>query len=152
MALIKLSTIIDAPIEKVFDLARSVDAHLSSTVQTNERVIAGKTSGLLELNDSVTWQARHLGITQKLSVRITQLEVPHFFEDEMISGAFAYMRHKHYFKSMGSKTEMIDEFEFASPLGLIGKLFDKLFLHTYMTRFLQTRNHHLKQLAESWLI
>jgi ligand-binding SRPBCC domain-containing protein len=149
MALIKLTTIIDAPIEQVFDLARSVDAHLSSTSQTQEKVIAGKITGLLELNDCVTWQARHLGITQKLSVRITQFESPHFFEDQMTSGAFAYMGHKHYFKAIENKTEMIDEFDFASTLGFVGKLFDRLYLKDYMTRFLKTRNQHLKNLAES---
>ncbi len=49
MPLIELSTGIRAPIERVFDLARSIDAHVASTGQTRERAVAGRTSGLIEL-------------------------------------------------------------------------------------------------------
>jgi hypothetical protein len=47
MATIILDTIINAPIEKVFDLSRNIDLHIESTKQTGERAIAGRTSGLL---------------------------------------------------------------------------------------------------------
>ena len=38
---------IKASIEIVFDLSRSIDLHILSTEQTNEKAIAGKTSGLI---------------------------------------------------------------------------------------------------------
>ena len=47
--LIRLETQIDAPQERVFDLARSIDAHLASTEGTRERAIGGRTSGLIEM-------------------------------------------------------------------------------------------------------
>ncbi len=93
----ELNTIISAPIQKCFDLARSVDAHLHSMQETNEKAIAGRLNGLCELDDEITWQARHFGIMQKLSVKITQMNQPHFFEDQMTKGAFKSMRHEHYF-------------------------------------------------------
>ena len=55
MPKITLKTMIDAPIERVFDLARSIDLHRDSMKETDERAVAGKTSGLIELGETVTW-------------------------------------------------------------------------------------------------
>tara|TARA_Y100000385_G_scaffold50965_1_gene47775 strand:+ start:2192 stop:2338 length:147 start_codon:yes stop_codon:yes gene_type:complete len=48
MPIIKIETIINAPIDRVFDLARSIDLHTLSTKETNEKAVAGKTSGFIE--------------------------------------------------------------------------------------------------------
>ncbi|WP_245869986.1 hypothetical protein [Pedobacter ginsengisoli] len=55
MPIIRIETFINTDQAKVFDLARNIDLHQVSTAHTNERAIAGKTSGLIELNESVTW-------------------------------------------------------------------------------------------------
>jgi len=148
MSLITLETRIHAPIERVFDLARSIDAHMESTAATGEIAIAGRTSGLIELGERVTWSARHFGIRQRLTVEIVQFDRPHSFSDQMISGAFKSMHHRHEFESTGDQTRMSDAFEFEAPLGILGTLVDKVILHDYMTRFLITRNDRLRTLAE----
>lgn len=148
MPLIALMTEIRAPIKRVFDLSRSIDAHVSSAAQTNERAIAGRTSGLIELGETVTWEARHFGVKQTLTVEITQMEIPHSFEDVMIKGAFAHMRHRHEFTENDGVTTMRDHFDFSAPLGILGRIAEKLFLTAYMTRFLEIRNTHLKALVE----
>lgn len=149
MAFIKLTTFIYAPIETCFNLARSIDAHQLSASQTKEKAISGKTTGLINKGETVTWQAVHFGIKQKLSVRITELKFPYCFTDEMITGAFKKMHHTHRFTQQGKGTLMVDEFYYETPLGWIGKLFDKLILKNYMTTFLGKRNSYLKQMAES---
>lgn len=73
MPCIKIETTIHAPVQRCFDLSRSIDLHQISTIETKERAIAGKTSGLIGLNETVTWQAKHFGITQKLTSKITVL-------------------------------------------------------------------------------
>ena len=83
MPKIKIETIIDAPIDRVFDLSRSIDLHTLSTKKTNEKAVAGKTSGFIEFGESVTWRARHLGVYQKLSVEITEYDKPNMFKDVM---------------------------------------------------------------------
>jgi ligand-binding SRPBCC domain-containing protein len=148
MSLIHLVTLIDAPVERCFDLARSVDAHLASTTETGERVVAGKTHGLLELGDEVTWEAKHLGVRQRLTAKITRFDPPHSFRDSMIRGAFARFDHDHTFEEIEHGTRMIDDFDFDAPLGVLGKLADAVFLRRYMTRFLLTRAQELKRLAE----
>jgi ligand-binding SRPBCC domain-containing protein len=149
MPVIELTTSIEAPIERVFDLARSVDAHTASTSQSKERAIAGRTSGLMEENETVTWEATHFGIKQKLTVKMTRLNKPKDFEDEMLSGAFSKMKHTHIFWTEKNHTIMSDRFEFEAPLGILGRIAEKLFLTRYMKSFLLKRNCELKDMAES---
>jgi ligand-binding SRPBCC domain-containing protein len=149
MAIIQLSTLIGAPQERVFDLARSIDAHQKSTESTRERAIAGVTTGLMGLNDEVTWEAFHFGIKQRLTVQITAFNRPDYFQDVMLRGAFKRMVHDHSFVEVTCGTTMIDRFEFESPVGILGRLVDRVFLGAYMRRFLVQRNQTLKELAES---
>lgn len=148
MATIQLTTMIHAPIKACFDAARSVDAHLLSTAGTNEKVIAGRKTGFFETGDIVTWQARHLGIRQRLTVQIGRMNVPTFFEDKMLKGAFKSMHHEHYFTEENNATVMVDIFRYEVPFGIIGVLFDRIYLKGYMKRFLETRNLMLKQMLE----
>lgn len=147
--IIELTTAIAAPPERVFDLARSIDAHEQSTEGTQERAIAGVTRGLIGMGDEVTWEARHFGVKQRLTVRITGFERPSRFQDIMVSGAFKRMKHDHEFKAQPPGTLMMDRFEFESPFGILGRVVDRLFLSGYMRRFLVRRNQVLKNLAES---
>jgi ligand-binding SRPBCC domain-containing protein len=149
MPVIHLQTVIAAPRERVFDLARSVDAHLDTTGHTGERVVAGVKSGLLNAGDEVTWEARHLGVRQRLRVKMSELDRPHRFQDTMLQGAFHAMKHDHTFEDRAGQTVMTDRFEFRSPLGPLGWLVDRLFLTGYMRRFLEQRNAILKRTAES---
>lgn len=149
MTVIELSTPIRAPRERVFDLARSIDAHRDTTSGTGESAVAGVTSGLIGMGDEVTWEARHFGIRQRLTVRVTAFDPPKHFQDIMVSGAFKRMVHDHEFAEHAEGTLMRDRFEFQSPLGALGQLVDRLFLTSYMRRFLVRRNVALRRLAES---
>lgn len=152
MPVIKLETYIQAPKEVVFDFSRSVDLHQISTSQTNERVISGVIKGLMNLNDTVTWEGKHFGITQTLSSKITKFEPYTIFIDEMTKGIFKSFKHKHIFESNDSGgSKMIDIFEYTSPLSFLGKFADLLFLKHYMTTFLKKRNSVIKKYAESEL-
>ena len=149
MPLIELTTTIDAPIERCFDLARSIDLHKLSTEGTDEEAIAGVTSGLIGKNQEVTWRARHLGVVQTLSSRITEFERPYHFRDEMIKGAFKSIKHDHIFEESGGKTVMRDEFYFESPGWIVGALFNRFVLIRYLRSLLMKRNEMIKRIAES---
>ena len=149
MPTIELATSIAAPIDRVFDLARSIDLHTNSTSSTGERAIAGVTSGLIGPGQEVTWRARHFGVWQSLTVRVTVFERPTHFADAMLRGAFRSMEHHHYFEQSGSGTTMRDVFSFQSPLGILGRIADSLFLTRYMKSFLIERNRVIKATAES---
>ena len=149
MPTIELATSIAAPIDHVFDLARSIDLHTNSTASTVERAVAGVTSGLIGPGQEVTWRARHFGVWQSLTVRVTVFERPTHFADAMLRGAFHSMEHHHYFEQSGSGTTMRDVFSFQSPLGYLGRIADFLFLTRYMKSFLIERNRVIKATAES---
>jgi ligand-binding SRPBCC domain-containing protein len=149
MTQIELSTHINAPIERCFDLARSIDLHIESTKQTGERAIAGRTGGLIELGETVTWRAKHFGIWQNLTSKITEFEYPNYFTDEMVNGAFKSFRHEHLFFAVGMQTVMKDIFVFESPFGRLGRLANSLFLDEYMERLLLERNKVIKKAAEN---
>jgi ligand-binding SRPBCC domain-containing protein len=149
MPRIELRTEINSEIEIVFDLSRSIDLHKISTEHTNETAIGGKTSGLIELNESVTWRAKHFGIYQKLTSKITEYNRPNYFADEMISGAFNRFKHEHHFEEFNGKILMTDIFDYKSPLGILGNIADKLVLEGYMTDLLSERNRIVKEFAES---
>jgi ligand-binding SRPBCC domain-containing protein len=148
MTLIRLTTLIRAPVRVCFDLARSVDAHIASAPGTDERAVDGVTSGLVALGDEVTWEATHFAVRQRMRVRITEFDPPHRFTDEMIRGAFRSLRHIHEFDPTDDGTRMSDAFEYELPLGPLGRLADVVAVKRHMTRFLVQRNATLKSLAE----
>lgn len=149
MPVIRLETIVQTPQEICFNLSRSIDLHMISTKHTGEKAIAGRTTGLILLNETVTWRAKHFGIWQTLTSKITELNYPEYFVDEMVSGAFKSFRHEHHFKTTDNGTIMTDIFAFTSPLGLIGELANLLFLTNYMRILLQKRNQVIKEYAEN---
>ncbi|MCB9261319.1 MAG: SRPBCC family protein [Flavobacteriales bacterium] len=145
---IRLQTIIKAPVERVFDLSRSIDLHQISTSNTDETAISGVVSGLIDLNETVTWKAKHFGIYQHLTSRITELQFPHFFVDEMEKGIFKSLYHKHLFEDNNGSCVMTDYFDYQAPLGILGRLADILFLKKYLTKVLVERNAIIKKYAE----
>lgn len=149
MSTIHLTTVINSEIHKVFDLARDIDLHQNSTSKTNEKAIAGRISGLIELNETVTWRAKHLGFYQTHQSKIIEMEKPYRFTDVMLKGRFKSFRHQHLFKKEGRKTIMTDILEFESPFGIIGQLFNYFFLKNYMKNFLLERNKMIKNTAEN---
>jgi ligand-binding SRPBCC domain-containing protein len=149
MPIIELATHIDAPIAKCFNLARSIDIHVDSMQQSGESVVAGRTRGLIELGETVTWRAKHFGVWQTLTSKVTEMEYPNYFTDEMVQGAFKNFRHEHYFYPINNQTLMKDIFMFDAPLGFLGIIANFLFLERYMRNLLQQRNEVIKQVAEA---
>lgn len=149
MPLIHLTTFIQAPISRVFDLSRSIEFHIESMHNTHEIAVDGVTSGLINLDETVTWQAKHLFKKRLLVSKITAMKPHTFFEDSMVSGDFKSLRHEHHFKQVDNGTIMIDLFYFEVPFGKMGLFFNTIFLKGYMKKLLQKRNELLKQALES---
>ena len=149
MGKIVVETLIAAPVERVFDLARDVQAHVESAAFTGERLVPpGKTEGTLELGDLVAFEGRHFGIRQIFVAKIVEISPPRFFADEMVRGVFKRLRHDHEFHIDANGTRMRDVLSWKAPLGLIGRLADALFLERHMEWFVRTKQQHLKRIAE----
>ena len=149
MTVIRVETKIEAPPALCFDLARSIELHIASTGRTKEWAIAGVTSGLIGAGQEVTWSARHFGVRQTLTSRITVFDPPHHFRDSMVRGAFARFDHDHHFEGHDRGTRMLDLFDYAAPLGPLGRLAERLVLDRYLRHLLVERARVIKTVAES---
>lgn len=147
MGKIFLETVIHAPVETCFELSLDVNFHERSAASTQERAIAGVTRGILKLNDEVTWEARHFGFRQQLSIKISEYNKPYFFKDIQINGIFKKFEHSHYYTHNDRGTLMRDEMIFECPMGLFGKIADPI-VEWHLRKFLLERNKQLKQEAE----
>jgi ligand-binding SRPBCC domain-containing protein len=143
---------IHAPLDRCFDLARSVEVHLAGNIHSGENAVAsaGITSGLVGMGQRVTWRAKHFGVWHTLTSEITGMDRPAWFQDTMIQGIFRFMRHDHFFRAISAeKTEMKDVFCFAAPMPVLGRLAELIFLRRYMQALLRERNAVIREIAES---
>ncbi len=147
MPVIRIQTDIRAPVETCFDLSRDIDLHLESMITSNERAVAGVTSGLIGGGQEVSWEARHLGRFWRMTSRITEFDPPHRFVDEMVRGPFASFRHDHRFEAHDDGTRMTDVVRFRMGRGILGRIADP-FAFLYLRRLLVMRNRAIKGKAE----
>ena len=149
MPTIHLTTFIAAPVDRVFDLSRSIDLHKKSMTDSKEQAVAGTTTGLINIDETVTWKAKHVMKTRYMKVEVTAMDRPHSFTDEMKKGDLKSMKHEHHFKKIENGTLMIDIMSFETPYGGLGKLINNIYLTRYMNRLLEQRNKVIKEYAES---
>ncbi|MEO8239769.1 MAG: SRPBCC family protein [Flavobacterium sp.] len=149
MTTINLTTKIKASQKAVFDTSRDIDVHQQSASKSKEKAIAGVTSGLINYNETVTWRGKHFGFYLTHKSRITAMDLHDYFVDEMEEGKFKTFRHQHFFEEENGVTIMTDKLQYETPFGIIGKLFDILFLKNHLIHFLLERNKTLKKIAEN---
>jgi ligand-binding SRPBCC domain-containing protein len=104
---------------------------------------------LIGPGEDVTWEARHLGRTWRLTSRITQFEQPRRFRDTMVAGPFRRFDHDHFFEDAGDSTTMLDVFDYEVPYGSVGGLADLIFLRAHLRRVLVARAFAIKAAAEA---
>lgn len=144
-----VETVIHAPVERCFDIARDVAAHVESAAFSGERLVPpGKLEGTLGLGDLVAFEGRHFGVRQRFVARIIEVTPPRRFVDEMVSGAFRRLRHEHEFVMHAEGTLTRDILEWESPLGFIGRIADALFVRKHMEWFVRTKQENLKRIIE----
>lgn len=148
MNVITIVTQIRATPERCFDASRDLDLHMESMGHTGERAVAGRTSGLIEMGEQVTWEGRHFGIRQRFTSAITAYDRPRHFQDSMVRGAFRSFIHDHYFEACDGGTRMTDVLAFRSPFGLPGAVVDRLVMRKYLTSLLTQRNEIVKAALE----
>ncbi|MCR4030820.1 MULTISPECIES: SRPBCC family protein [Flavobacterium] len=148
MTTINLTTKIKASKQTVFDASRNIDIHQKSASASKEKAIAGITSGLINLNETVTWRGKHFGFYLTHKSRITAMNLYDYFVDEMEEGKFKFFKHEHFFEEENGITIMKDKLQYETPFGIFGSLFDVLLLKKHLKKFLLERNKVLKEVSE----
>ncbi len=150
MITLRTKTLILAPPERCFDLARSVDLHAASAAMIHGKATAGRAAGMAAGGDRTTWSARFFGMRFSLTTEITAFNRPHGFSDNLYVGLFSHFGHVYTFVPFGPmQTVMTDEFSFQSPFGFVGAALDALILRRRMWAVLKARAHYIKRVAES---
>lgn len=141
--LIEVVTRSARPAAEMFDRARDIDLHTQSQAGARERAVSGVVTGLIGLGENVTWSARHFGIPFRLTSTITALDAPRSFVDEQTRGPFSQFRHEHRFEPDGAGSVMIDRLSYAAPLGVLGRIAERLVLSRHLRRLLEERGAFL---------
>ena len=149
MPTIILETQISASAETCFDLMRDIRVHTETTLQTDEKAVAGVTDGMISLGQTVTFEGTHFGMRQRLTVEVVEFERPRLFVDEMTEGTFQSFKHIHEFVRVRSGTLIRDTLIWTSPFGILGRIVDKLLIESHLRNLVQTRNLKLKHIAET---
>jgi ligand-binding SRPBCC domain-containing protein len=116
--------------------------------QYGETMIEAPAGGTFTEGTTVTWRARHFGIPFRLRSVVYDIDPPHGFRDRQVSGPFGSFWHEHVFEEHPQGTLMRDTITFRSPLGLLGRMVDRLFMREYMRRIIAERNAVLAQELE----
>ena len=144
----ELETLIAAPPEAVFDASLDVDAHVASMADSGEEAVGGVTSGTMGLGETVTWRAKHFGVTWRMTSKITEIDPPRRFVDEQLRGPFQKFHHEHIFEPADGGTRMVDIIEFDAPLGILGDIAEKVILGSYLQKLIAERNDFLRDKLE----
>ena len=80
---------------------------------------------------------------------ITHVQEPHYFVDEQRFGPYAMWHHQHHFKAVEGGVEMIDEVNYAIPLGILGRIAHWLFVGRQVSAIFDHRYEVLENYFKS---
>jgi len=79
------------------------------------------------------------GLKMNWVTEITHVKEPEYFVDEQRFGPYALWHHQHHFKEVPGGVEMMDEVNYAIPLGIIGRLANLIFVGRKVNRIFDYR-------------
>jgi len=144
METIRLTTWIDAPVERCFLLSLNIDLRIASGRETGEDAIEGVTTGLIGEGQTVTFQGGRFGARWRHTSKIEIVRPHSYFREVMIDGHFKVYAHDHHFAAMDDGTRIRDEVTFSLrwSLGRFGA-------RRRLAQCLAERNAMIKRVAES---
>jgi ligand-binding SRPBCC domain-containing protein len=141
--------------EQCFDAARSMDFHTWSMgrLGTGERIVGGRSAGLLEMGEEVEFEARHLGSTRRLRARMTAFDRPRMFTDMQVKGPFRSLVHTHTFeRTSPGITRVTDRIQVAVDWWLGGLAAERLAVGPHLRRLLTGHQANLQRTVESGVL
>ena len=140
--------VVNAPIERCFDITRSIEAHEDTSILIKGKAVGGKTRGLSELGDETTWSARFLGCRFKVRTRIIEMNAPHEICEQRVSGIPRHFDHRYSLTSTEDGTLIEDAFTIGFPFGVLGDFFLKAVLLNHLTLVQNQRLKAIQKICE----
>ena len=149
MVTIRCEVSVQAPAERCFDLARSVDLHVDSSTGIGARAIGGRRGGLSGEGNETVWSARFFGVRFSMTTRIEGFTFPTRFDDRMTRGLLRRFEHAYRFRPLpDGSCVMSDELMVEAPFGPVGRWMERFYLARRMDELVRLRLEHIKRVAE----
>ncbi len=87
-----------------------------------------------------------LNIPMTWVTEITQVEEPGYFIDNQKAGPYAYWHHQHFLKETETGVEVTDIVNFKAPLGVLGRIMEKLVIRKKVDQIFDYRKARLVEL------
>jgi ligand-binding SRPBCC domain-containing protein len=148
---------IAAPLSAVFTFCADIRNHgRIAPPQTREQLLDPGDIPL-QVGSVVKFRARYGGLYWTLSSRITAFEPPEApgmsdacFRDEQVRGPFSFWKHDHLFSALpNGETCVTDRFQFAAPLGPLGRIAERLWLKREMRALMVHLQDTAKRIIET---
>ena len=140
MFVVKDSTHIQAPIERVFRLSTSlaiVERELG--MHPVAKGGATRTEGFVAGGDRIRWEGWQLGMPQYHVSLISEWRPNLFFQDRMVAGRFRTFSHDHEFTEIGGQVLLKDTVRFSMKWGWVGRLVGKFVMVPHIRRLMARR-------------
>lgn len=149
MPKIHLTSFIQAPVDRVFNLSRNLVLRKKSLNAPTEQLLSSSAETLVQQGETITFRAKHLGKTREITARVTNLDQPLHFTEEQVRGDLRSYRHEYHFKPAENGTILIDILEFEGPRDMLGSLASMFFLKGYLESMIRRQHLLLREYAES---
>ena len=149
MPRIHLTSFIQAPADRVFNLSRNLVLRKKSLEAPKAQLLSSSAENLMQQGETITIRAKHLGKTREVTARITELAHPRHFTEEQVRGDLKSFRHEYHFKPAENGTILIDILEYEGPRDMLGSLASVFFLKRYLESMMRRQHQLLREYAES---
>jgi ligand-binding SRPBCC domain-containing protein len=86
------------------------------------------------------------GIKIKWVTEITHIKEENYFVDEQRSGPYKFWHHQHFFKEVDGGMMIKDIVHYSIPLGILGRIMNKLFIHRKLGNIFKFRKEYLNDM------
>jgi ligand-binding SRPBCC domain-containing protein len=149
MPKIHLTTFINAPVERVFDLSRNLAVFKKIINIGKEQILSDTNASCIGKGETITFKAKHLGKLRVITTKVVELQLPGMYKEEQVKGDLKSFTHQHHFKTTENGTIMIDLVDFEGPKDLLGSIAGKFYLKNYIEAMLKKKNELIRDYAET---
>ncbi len=148
MPKLQFTTLIHAPIQRVFDLTRCVSLHKRHFEKHNIVPVLGKYSGLLDPRDHVSWKGKFGRKVRQIAVEVTEMKAPGYFKMEFQKDLFDQFSHEVYLTGIENGTIVMDHISYELPPKTFSLNLNNRCVKKWVTDLLKERNALCKEYAE----
>jgi uncharacterized protein len=137
--------LVKAPIEKVFEFFTKPENLLKLTPPSMKMQILTPVPLQMSSGSIIDYALSPSCLPLRWTAFISEFSPPRRFVDTQLRGPYTYWHHTHSFQKKGKYTQIIDDVNYAMPLGYIGILTHTLFVERQLKNIFMYREKYLKE-------